>query len=353
MRSIPKRLAGVAVAAALVLSAAACYTRAPSDQIILYYKAGTGDNKKFQECIQPGGDGTYPIDDEIFALPVSLRTWNISPQDGGDTKEPIKSGSRPVLNTDGKTTQPGPEVVVFATADFYLNTDCGKNGKDANSPIVQFWQQTGRRPWVDGHGVSVDDEDGFQLDAWKVMLQNTLVPAEQAAIREQTRNYTADELDANLNGVWRDMEKRLGPLFNDLLRQKVGGDYFCGTGYQRGKTVSWTEPVVGDDGKVSQSKKDGTCPPVRITITDINFADAGIAASRANVFKAQQDAQTALIEAQKQVDVAAKLSQVGKDPTYLRLKELEVQAKLADACAKNPNCTVISGAGVGVNVTTK
>lgn len=341
---------GLAVAVVVALSAGACATRSGSDQIILYYKAGAGDDKKFQECIPPGGDGSYAIDDETFALPTSLRTWNIRPT-GGDTADPIHSGSKPVLAEDGHTAQPGPEVVVYASADFYLNTNCGSGkltDKDPNSPVAQFWQQTGRR-----YGVSADGDDGFDEGKWKTALLNTLVPAEEAAIREQTRNYTADQLDANLDGVWREMEKRLGPLFNDLLRQKVGGDYFCGSGYKRDTKVTWTEPQVAEDGTVTDVEKTGECPPVRITITDVNFADAGIAQARANVFKAKQDAEAALIAAQNQVDVAGKLAQVGKDDSYIRLKELENQAKLADACARNANCTVITGTGAGVTVQAK
>jgi len=107
---------------ALVGTLTACSTRAPADFVILYYKAGAGDNREFQECIEPGHAGSYPVDDEVFPLPVSLRTWNIAVQ-GGDTDRPITSGSKPapVNGPDGRPTgqtQPGPEVLIWATADF-------------------------------------------------------------------------------------------------------------------------------------------------------------------------------------------------------------------------------------------
>jgi hypothetical protein len=318
---------GIAAACALAALAAltACSTRPPADEVYLFYKDGSVDTKEFQECVEPNGKGPWQANNKVFTLPTSLRTWNIRPS-GGDTDQWIRSSSKP-----GPNGQPGPEVGVFATAEFYLNTNCDDPDGDGpltakDSPVVQFWEKTGRR-------YKVSDGDGtFSDEQWRTMLLNTLVPAEEKAIREVTRNYTADELDANANGVWKKMEDALGTTFLTELKAKTGGDYFCGPTYDR-------------------AKKD--CPPIRISITDINFADPGIAEARAKVFKAEQDAKAALIAAQSQVDVANKLSQAGKDAGYVRLKELESQLAAAQACAANPNCTLIIGGPAGVNITPK
>lgn len=312
----------------VLTSMSACSTRADSDMIVLYYKNGAGDNKVFQECIQPGKSGSYPIDDQVFALPTSLRTWNIRPS-GGDSKEPIRSGSKPV------GAQPGPEIVVYTAADFYLNTDCS-GGK--SSPIVQFWEQTGRR-----YGVSADGENGFNAKAWTKMLIATLVTAEEKALREQTRNWTADELDANLNSAWSQMEQRIAAGFATELRNKVGGDYFCGAGYQRGRTVTWQETVL-NDGTVTQVEKSGKCPPVRVSITDINLADPGIVDARNKVYKAQQEAEAELIKARAEVEKARLLNQAAQQAAYVELRKIEAQLEAAKACATNPNCTLVIGA---------
>lgn len=346
-----RRAAAFTAVLALAAGASACATRAPSDQIVLYYKAGAGDDKVFKECIEPGKAGPYPFDDEVFYLPVNLRTWNIRP-DGGDTNQPIKSGSKPVGN------QPGPEVSVWATADFYLNTDC-TGGK--NSPIVRFWEQTGRRPWKDGKGVSTDGENGFNEDAWRQMLLNTLVPAEEKALREQTRLFIADDLDANTGGVWGQIERMIGPIFLEQLNARLGGDYFCGTGYKRGAEVTWEEHVpdgVDANGvpKFKTEERRGTCPPIRISITDINFADGNIAAARARVFAAEQDAKAKLIAAKAELEQANILGAAAKNELYLRYKEIEARVAAAEACKANPNCTVIidgAGSGVGVNTNTR
>lgn len=367
MKNVPprrwRRALGVGlIAAGLVVGLTSCSSHAPSDMIMLYYTAGTGDDKAFKECIEPGQSGSYPVDDETFSLPTSLRTWNIAVKDGDDDS-PIVSGSLPAqtLGTDGKptgTTQPGPEVSVWATATFYLNTDCA-GGHD--SPIVQFWERTGRRPWKDGHGVAIDDDGdegtGFNEDAWRVMLQNTLVAAEAKAIRQESRNYSADALDANTDDVWTLMERQLGPSFNAALRDSVGGDYFCGPQYQRGQDVDWVEYApdgVNEKGlpRFKEVQKRGKCPPVKISITDVGITNASIAAARADVYAAEQRAKAALIDAQSKADVAARLEQVGNSAAYVELQRIQAQLEAAQACRANPNCTVIiDGTGAaGVTV---
>lgn len=316
----PRRAVAALLAAAGLIALTGCSTRPSPDEVYLFYMAGPIDTKEFKECVEPNAKGPWQANNQVFALPTSLRTWNIRPT-GGDTDQAIKSSSKP-----GPGGQPGPEVLVYATAEFYLNTTCD-GGKD--SPVVQFWERTGRR-----YKVSNDDAE-FNKDGWRTMLLNTLVPAEEKAIREVTRLYSADDLDANANGVWKRMEDQLGATFLAELKLKTGGDYFCGPEYRRG------------------SKE---CPPIRISITDVNFADPGIAEARARVFKAEQDAKAAEIAAQSKLRVARTLAQVGKDPTYLRIAELENELAIArertrqaELCAQNPNCTVVVGDGVNVN----
>lgn len=339
-------LAVVAVAGTLT----ACSTYAAPDQIILYYSAGTGETREFQECIQPGASGSYPVDDEIYALPTSLRTWNIRPE-GGDSDKPIASGTLPT--TTNGATQPGPEVVVYATADFYLNSDCAK-GKD--SPIVKFWETAGRR-----YGISADGEDGFNQDNFNRMLLNTLVPAEEKALRQETRRYNADALNDNIGNVWTTMENNLAPTFQRELKAKLGGDFFCGTGYAGGREVEWSEweqvyvaepepgvdlvPQLDESGQpvYSETKVRGTCPPVRISITDVNFRDKNIADSRARVYAAEQDAKAKQIEANGEAERAATLEGVGNSPGYIRLQEIEAQREAARACKTAKACTVIIG----------
>lgn len=330
--------------------------------IMLYYQAGAGDNNTFQECIEPGQSGSYPIDDETFSLPVSLRGWNIQAR-GGDSSDPLQVGSKPgqALDDQGRptgSTQPGPTMNAWASVQFYVNTDCAG---DHDSPVVQFWEKTGKH-----FGIAVDDDGnegaGFRQEQWVKMLQQVLVPVLGKALTEGTRKYSADDLDADTNGVWRAVENDAGPSLTQLVRDNVGGDYFCGPGYQRGRDVTWTEPVSnGVDANGVETFKDvehrGKCPPLHVSINDVGFADAGIASARANVFAAQQNAKAAVIAAQAELDKSRILAQASANPSYLQVRELEIrlqesqnQLDAARACASNSNCTVVVGVDAGVNV---
>lgn len=347
--TIARRGAIGLAAIALTAGMAACSTRAPSDSLILYYKAGDGDNREWKECIQPGTAGSYPVDDEIFAIPTSVRTWNIAEQ-GGDTKTPIKSGTQPI--TQNGQTQAGIDVAVYATSDFYINVDCAK-GKD--SPVVKFWEKLGRR-----YHISSDGEDGFNQKNFITLLRNTLVPAEEKAIRQETRKYDVNTLDANLSDVWTTMERNLAPSFLNELNAKLGGDFFCGVGYNGGKKVSWTEwEATGKtdaNGQPTYEEVDkaGSCPPVRISINNVEIFDKEARGARDRVYAAEQNANADRIEAQGQADAAAKLKDVGDSPGYVRLQEIEAEKtaakEMADACKQAPSCVVVGGGGTDINV---
>jgi hypothetical protein len=321
-------------AAVLLFTLAACSTRAPADEIVLYYKAGAGDNKKFDQCIEPGTKGPGPVDDQIFYLPTSVRTWKVEPG-SGDFDGYFYIGSAP----DAKTGQAGLQMKVRTTIDFYLNTYCGepdKDGahKDATSPVVQFWEKTGRR-----YGVATDGEGGFKVDKWKDVLKDTMHVVEEGILQEQGRKYDDDALDTNLNDIWATMEQDMSAKFNEQVRKKVGGDYFCGLEFVR------TKP---------------DCPPVFVDILGIDFADDGIQVARNDVYKAVKEGEADLARARAELEKANLLAQANRNPNYLEFAKLEAAKEIAQlnleaakACAANPNCTVIvgvsGGAELGIN----
>lgn len=303
---------------ALIVGVAGCTTVAEPDNLVLQYSGGSLEGSKFQACIDPASTGNGVVNDTNYYFPTSQRTWNIAAQ-GGDSSEWIRSSSKP-----GDNNQPGPEVGVYVKADFFLNTNC-KDGK--NSEIVKWWETIGRRYGADIDPAASAEEQSNDA-GWRKMLENTLVPVMNSAVRRATKNFTADELDSDLNGSWAALKKSIEDGFSTELNKQ--GKFFCGVGYDR-------------------TNKD-SCPPITVMITDVNFADSGIAAARANVFKAEQEAKAKLIAAQAQVDEAKILSQASRDPNYMRIKELENQLAQAQACAANPNCTLILGGNANVNV---
>lgn len=330
------RRVGAALAAVAVVGVlGACSSRAEPDEIGLYYTKGSVEGTKFQECVEPSTKGPGTVNDEIYWLPTSLRTWNIQPE-GGDTATPITAGSKPDANG-----QAGPQVHVWATTEFYLNSDCtDADGRETTqSPVVLFWEKTGRR-----YSVTAAQGD----EGWKNMLLNTLVPVLERTMQSVTRNFTADELDANIADTWVKAEALMREEFTAQLRSKVGGDYFCGPEYQRDREVTWTQKTVKNENNAfvfgADESKSGTCPPVKVTISNVDYADKGLQDARAATRKAAEDAKKRLIEAQAKVDEARILSKAANDPNYMRLKELETQLQMAQACAANPNCTLIIGA---------
>lgn len=335
MNKVIKRLALVGALAVVGSSAAACSTRPPVDQVWLYYMNGSVDKKEFRSCVEPNTKGPWQANNDTFALPTSLRTWNVAAK-GGDTDQWTVVGSKP----DPTTGQAGPQVGVWSTTEFYLNTNC-EGG--ASSPIVQFWEKTGRR-----FGVS-DASANFSEAGWDRVLQNTLVPVQAKAMQRVSRSWSADEMDTNSiavdpkvvidpknppdREVWKKMEDAMTTEFTDQLKLKVGGDYFCGVGYDRSK------PDV--------------CPPVRVSITSIDYVDPNVQAKRNEVRAAAEDAKKRLIEAQAKVSESNLLAKAAADPNYLHLKELETQLQIAQACADAPNCTMVVPNGTGINVNTK
>jgi hypothetical protein len=350
---VKARRVGAALAAVAVLSTVvACSSRAEPDEIGLYYTKGSVEGTKFQECVEPSTKGPGTVNDEIYWLNTGLATWNIQPE-GGDTAEPITAGTKP-----DATGQAGPQVHVWATTEFYLNSDCtDENGQETTAaPVVLFWEKTGRR-----YKVTADIRDGN----WKNMLLNTLVPVLNRTMQSVTRNFTADELDANIGDTWAKAEALMRDEFTAQLRAKVGGDYFCGPEYQRDKEVTWVQKTVKKEtGKDVAGKpvdvfvfgpdesKSGTCSPVKVTISNIDYADKGLQDARAATRKAAEDAKRRLIEAKAKVDESNILAKSASDPNYMRLKELETALAIAQACAANPNCTLVVG-GNGTIVNTK
>lgn len=369
MRVISRGLAALGAAAVLLTGLTGCSTTAAPDQVLIRYEKGATGGLAFEKCLQPSQKGEGAINDQTFALPVSLRTWNIRPEgQGGDSTNAVQTGTLPQPAANGKPAQVGPEVKVYTKTEFFLNTACKQQDKDgkivpavdakgvkkddpnadsAQAPLPRFWEATGRR-----YEVASDSEDGFSEENWVNMLQATLVPAMEKAVRSSSRLYDADDLDANTNNVWAVMEKQMGVTFSSELNASVGGgDYFCGPTYKRNSdgtaaVVDWTEPVI-EGGKLVEKPMKGTCPPVRITITDVVFADPGITSARSEAYAQDQRNNAALSKARADKEIA----ELAKDPNVMRLKEMENERAIAEFCTRQgANCTLIQGVGGQVNV---
>lgn len=319
------RRAGVVSLLMAGITLTACTVTPEPDVMVLRYTGGSMEGSHFKGCIDGGAKGDGTVNDTDITLMTSERTWAITKDDSGDSKDPIEASTKP----DAKGN-PGPKVKVWLKADFFLNTTCKKNADgdwDKDSPVVKWWETVGRRYEADvdpGQSPSEQSDD----KGWVNSLKAKFVPSESRAIQDAARLYTADDLNTGTNGSWANMEKEIETRLSADLN--ANGSFYCGPGYER--------------------DKDG-CPSIRVTITDVDYSDGNVAAAREAVYAAELEAKKKVIEAQAQVDQSKILANAAKDPNYMRLKELETQLASVQACASNPNCTIIYGAGTNVNVT--
>jgi hypothetical protein len=349
----------LAAVGVLAVSQAGCSAeRTEANELKLYYMAGTGDDRVFKQCIAPGTAGPPEYDNDVFTIPVDARTYDVLPDKGADSNTPLIVGSAPVTDPDSKVSRSGAQVAVWYTTDFYLNWDCGfdmtkslsgQKGVE-DSPVVQFWQKVGRSAQLS------DNNGNFNAGKWNDMLRTRLATVERDVLQQQTKLYNSDTLKDNLGDTYERMEAALGPAFQEKLQEKLGGQFFCGTEFAGGKPVTWQDPVLDAQGQPQMDPvtrlpvtkpKTGKCPPVRIDITNIDLANPQAQAAADAAYVAEQQAKAAKVKADSDQAVA----KLATDPNVMRLKEMDNQKEIAEACAQGANCTLIQGIGGGVNVT--
>jgi len=308
-----RKFTRVAVTAAALLAVAvagtACSEIAPPDQVGLYYMEGQSDGYKFGHCVEPGSSDDWLANNSIVWLPTNLRTWNIAAK-GGDTDKPVTVQSAPE-----KDQPSGVQVNVWSQTNFMLNTSCA-SGKD--SPAVQWWERIGRR-------YAADTDEG-----WKNMLYATVVPALETALRNVVRGYNADPLVAGT--VLADVQTKVSDAFQVELKRLVGADFFCGPTFDRAS---------------------GKCPPVQVLVKDVDYTDPGIQAARNEKQAAIEKAAAAVAEAEGKVRAAAAQSALYQNQAWIELEKAKIELAKVEACAKNPNCTIILGSSGGTIVQAK
>lgn len=285
-----------------------CSTQVAPDVVGLYYMKGSSDGYAFGHCMKSGAAEDYEWDNEVIFLPASLRTWIIAPE-GGDTTTPIVVSAKP---EEGQPS--GVAVKVWSQTTFMLNTTCdGEKG----GPLKDFWEKIGKR-----YGANTEE-------GWKKMMAATIIPALQKSINDNIRNFNADDLNANKDGVLTKVQEAVGAQFGVELKKLTGGDFFCGPAFVPG----------------------GACPAVSIVITDVELADASLQAARNEKQKAVELAAAKLAEAQGAVRAAAEMDKLYQNKAWVALKIAEMQLEEARVCAASPKCIMVRGDGAKVNLT--
>lgn len=309
-KPLPMILAGILLLGGLT----ACAEIAPSDQVGLWYAQGQVDGDEFDHCVPPSTSDDVAINDTVYWMPNSLRTWNIAADAGPgvDSTKALVVTAKPDVAA-GQTS--GLEVNIYTQVTLMLNTYCGADEKDPNSPFVQWWQKIGKR-------YAADTTEG-----WNNMLGATVVPALEKA-KNVTRDYTADELVRGT--VWVDAEKKLSEAFSTELERLSGGDFFCGPDFSR-------------------SRPD--CSTVAVSIKDVDYRDPKVQAARNEKVAAVERAQAAVVEAEGKLKAAQAQNALYQNEAWMQLELAKLELQKAQACAAAGNCTIVLG-GEGTQVHT-
>lgn len=317
MKSIRiKRIFGTALAGLLLAGGlAACSSIAPPDQVGLYYMEGPSDGYRFDHCYDPGSTTDAEWNNSTVLLPNSLRTWNIAPPNtpGADSNTPITVNAAP---QEGQPS--GVQVNLWTQTNFSLNTNCGSDDKDANSPLVQWWEKIGRRYKAD------------TTDGWAAMLGATVVTAEQTAARSVAREYTADVL---VSGTKREeVQVKIADLFATEIKRLTGGEYYCSPTFDR---------------------HTNKCGAPEVQLKDVDYTNPAIQQARDEKQAAIEHAAALVAAAQGQVDAANKLGTLYNNPNWVLLQQSQNELEEAKACAANPNCTIVIGSNGNIVTSTK
>lgn len=312
-----KRIAALIIGGTLLTSTlVACSEIAPPDQVGLYYDEGNIDGYHFDHCYKPGSTTDAEWNNSTVLLPNSLRTWNVAAKDGPgvDSTTPITVNAAP---EDGQPS--GVQVNLWTQTNFMLNTYCGADDKDANSPLVQWWEKIGRRYQAD------------TTNGWSDMLGATVVTAEQTAARSVAREYTADVL---VSGTKREeVQAKIADLFATEIKRLTGGEYYCSPTFDRNKP---------------------TCGAPEVQLKDVDYTNPAIQQARDEKQAAIEHATALVAAAQGQVDAANKIGSLYNNPNWVQLQQAQLHLQEVQACAANPNCTVvISGSGDVITSTKK
>lgn len=313
------------VAIALLLGLLAACGATKADTVGLKYNEGPIEGESFDKVVEPGSGKQFLWNDKIKQLPIGKRDY---------TACVIPEGKE----AGGDDTCDGPPIRVAAKGGGEVDISLGVSFKLATGDADQlrkFYEDVCKK-------FSCDGKDG-----WKNMLRvNFRAPIEQA-VQQQVRNYTVNELYAGVpaegqtdaEAAVSTLDKVQQDLAADLkenINTFVGGDFFCGPGYER-----------------SRPKE---CPEFVFQITDVNPAADNVRgafneniASQQDVVTARNKAEAKLAEAMGEQKAAEVLSQVANTPGYIEY----IEALAKQECAKNPECTlIITDGGTGVNVNT-
>jgi hypothetical protein len=263
----------------------------PVDKVALHYTGGPIQGEHFEEVVAPGTRTRfYGLLEHLYELPATQRNYIMSKHpDEGDTRRAEYVGA------------PSADKVVTeweSATYFKLNTQ--------PEVLRQFFEQI---------CLKYRCTDLSPGRGWDHMLADTFRQQIVAAIQEQARQYSSEDIYANRDTLLR-MQEDIGRTLKRRVNEALGGEFFCGPGFR---------PEVPD------------CPEFGFVIKEVtlpaNVQDQ-YNANRASLLAVER----AKAEAQSQAALRSAPELTSGQLAYIR-----AQAELE--CARRPDCVLVVGNG--------
>lgn len=263
----------------------------PVDKVALHYTGGPIQGEHFESVVAPGSKARfYGLFDSLYELPVTQRNYIMSKHpDEGDTRRAEYVGA------------PAADRVVTeweSATYFKLNT--------RPEVLRQFFEQI----CLKYHCTDLSPEGG-----WDRMLADTFRQQIVAAIQDEARRYSSEDVYANRDTLLK-MQSSIGSTLKQRVNDALGGEYFCGPGFR---------PEAAD------------CPEFAFVIKELSLP-ANVKdqynANRASLLAVEK----AKAEAQSQAALRA-----APEFTPGQLAYIRAQAELE--CARRTGCVLVVGTG--------
>lgn len=271
----------------------------PVDKVALHYTGGPIEGEHFEEMIAPGtGTRFYGLFDRLYELPATQRNYIMSKHpDEGDNRRAEYVGA------------PSADKVVTeweSATYFKLNT--------RPDVLRRFFEQICLKYRCTDLGPG---------RGWDRMLADTFRQQIVAAIQEEARHHSSEDIYANPDTLLR-MQANIASTLRTRVNGVLGGDFFCGPDFVA------EEP---------------DCPEFAFVIKEI-----AVPANIRDQYSANRAALLAVDEAKAEAERQSAL-RAAPELTPAQLDYMRAQAELE--CARREDCVfVVGGDRASVEVTT-
>lgn len=263
----------------------------PVDKVALHYTGGPIQGEHFEEVVSPGaGTHFYGLLEHLYELPATQRNYIMSKHpDEGDTRRAEYVGA------------PASDRVITeweSATYFKLNT--------RPAVLRQFFEQV----CLKYHCGDLSPGGG-----WDHMLADTFRQQIVAAIQEQARQYSSEEIYADAGTLLKIQDNIRGTL-KRRVNGALGGEFFCGPSFQRDTA---------------------DCPEFGFVIKEVSLPG-----NIADQYNANRAATLAVEKSKAEAQSQAALRDA-PELTPGQLAYIRAQAELE--CARRPACVLVVGNG--------